>query len=121
MVGGLWSTSALDCFLFESFGREWLELGSSLVTTGRENMEDFECRGRRGFSSITREAANWSHNASRSMAEVGGGVGEVSGVRSHPTGETPERGRREGGYVVGNAWAGLVVVERGHFFYQTVS
>lgn len=53
--------------------------------------------------------------------EAEGGVGEVSGVRNHSTGETPEGRRSEGGYVVGNAWAGLVMGERGQFSYRRVS
>jgi len=46
---------------------------------------------------------------------------EDFGIRGHSPGETPEGGRSGGGYVVGNAWTGLVRDERGQSFYQTVS
>lgn len=46
---------------------------------------------------------------------------EAPGVRNHSTGEIPEVGRRGGGYVVGNAWVGLVGSERGQFFCREVS
>lgn len=49
------------------------------------------------------------------------GVEEATGARSHSTEETTEVGRSGGGYVVGNAWEGLEIDERGQDFYQTIS
>ena len=76
--------------------------GSSLTTTGSENMEGFGCRDRCWFLSISRETANWLHNQSGSMVEAEGGAGEASGIRNHWIGGIPQGGRRGGGYSAGN-------------------
>lgn len=67
-----------------------------------------------------REVAKRLHNESRSTAELEE-MGEAAGIRNHSIGETPEGGRSGGGYVVGNAWAGLGMDEREKTLYQTVS
>ena len=93
----------------------------ALAVTGNENMEGFWCPDCRELSSITRETVNLLHNESMSIVQVEGRAGEDSGIRSHSIGETPEGGRSGGGYVVGNAWAGLVTDESGESFYRTIS
>ena len=71
-------------------------LSSFLPSTGSENMEGFDCRGRGGFSSIVREVINRSHNESTSIGHAEG-FGGAPGVRGHSTGETLEGGRSGGG------------------------
>ena len=79
-------------------------------------MEAFDCSGLVGFSSIMRDLANFRHNESTSAADVDGEFEEVAGVLGQATGVNSYEGRRGGGYVVGNAWGGVRVVEMGEEF-----
>lgn len=81
VVGSLQEALARENVLFDDV----MTLNPTSTTTDGKKMECAGCRGCGGLSPITRDFANWAHNESRSMMDVGGLWGEAAGLRGHST------------------------------------